>query len=266
MMRQITKINENIARLTIPYKDIYTTVYVITSERGAILFDTASGDEDAEKYIIPMLNELGVTKEELKFVFISHNHRDHAWGLGRIMQEYPDACIVSANPLLKETYEAFNFLMPADGDIIMDDFCIVTIPGHTEDSMALLDTRTNMLITGDCLQLYGIFGSEDWASNIGLPLEHIEAINKVSTMDIECIYMAHDYHPMGFKACGKDEVSRALEACIAPINRVRDIILNNPDFNDEEVRREYNASGNIPTISTRLPSALRALMTSVQMQ
>ena len=67
----IQKINENIHRLTIPYKDIYTTVYTVKTDRGVLIFDSASFDEDIENYILPFLNELEITPDMIKYVFIS---------------------------------------------------------------------------------------------------------------------------------------------------------------------------------------------------
>ena len=43
---EYTRINENIHRMTIPYKDIFTTVYTVESEEGAILFDAATFESD----------------------------------------------------------------------------------------------------------------------------------------------------------------------------------------------------------------------------
>lgn len=157
-----------IKRLVLPYKDIFTTVYLIKTPKGAILFDAASYDEDIDNAIIPFLAENDVTTKTLKYVFISHNHRDHAGGLKRFMQIYPDTCIVSRSDALAENYKAYQVYSPKDGDLLLDTLQVVTIPGHTHDSAALLDTRTKTLITGDSLQLYGIVGSEDWACNITL--------------------------------------------------------------------------------------------------
>lgn len=43
-----------------------------------VLFDAASFDEDVDNYIIPMLDELYIFEKYIKYIFISHNHRDHA--------------------------------------------------------------------------------------------------------------------------------------------------------------------------------------------
>lgn len=216
-----------IKRLVLPYKDIFTTVYLITTPKGAILFDTASYNEDVDYSIIPFLEEHSITSETLKYVFISHNHRDHVGGLKRFMQIYPNTCIVSCSNALAENYKAYHVYTPKDGDLLLDTVQVVTIPGHTHDSAALLDTRTKTLITGDSLQLYGIVGSEDWACNITLPKAHFEALEKVRTLDVTNIFAAHDYHPYGYKAIGKGEVSRVLDACIAPLEHLQEIILQN---------------------------------------
>jgi len=136
-------------------------------------------------------------------------------------------------------------------------FRVVTIPGHTADSMALLDTRTKTLITGDCLQLYGIFGSTDWACAIYLPTEHLQAVEKVRGLDVECILTAHDYHPMGWCYRGRGEVVAALDACVAPLFQIRDIIASDPELDDETVRLRFNALDKRPTVNTRVVAAVR---------
>jgi len=256
-MQGLTKINEHIHRLTIPYKDIFTTVYTVETPNGAILFDAASYDSDIDNYVIPLLKEVGITANDLKYVFISHNHKDHAGGLARLLQEYPDVCVVSRNPSLQEEYASYHLLTPEDGDTLMDLFRVVTIPGHTADAIALLDTRTMTMISGDCLQLYGIFGSQAWGSNIGFPAEHLEAVEKVHTLGIEAIYTAHDYHPYGFKACGKEAVGKLLDACVEPLMNLRGIVVANPQAEDEQILQLYNAAP-VPPIGKRVAAAMKA--------
>ena len=60
----------------------------------------------------------------------------------------PQAVVVSGNPDLKEAY-GDRVLVPEDGMLLLNRFQVVTIPGHTADSAALLDTQINTLITGD---------------------------------------------------------------------------------------------------------------------
>lgn len=259
-METVTQINENIDRLTTAYKDIFTTVYVIKTEKGAVLFDAASYDEDAENHIVPHLRKLGISAQELKYIFISHKHTDHAGSLKRLMQAFPDTCILSRSPVLAEEYQEYSVLAPEDGDVFLDVLRVVTIPGHTKDSSALLDTRTKTLITGDCMQLYGIYGSGDWACNISLPVEHFAALEKVRAMDIDQVLTAHDYHPYGYWYRGRGEIEQALDACVAPLLQIRDLIKDNPELDDAAIRQAYNASGKLPTVKVSVVTAMRAAM------
>ena len=257
---EIMKMNENIHRITLPYKDIFTTVYTVKTDKGVLLFDAASFDTDLEQYIQPMLDELKITAADLKYIFISHNHGDHAGGLRPIMEAYPNATILSRSPKLAENYADYKVEALEDGDKVLDVLQVVTIPGHTKDSAAILDTRTKTMISGDCLQLYGIFGSDDWASNIIYPADHLQSLAKLWTMDIENIYTAHDYHPHGFKHEGKEAVAKVLVACEEPLTLVKILIEYNPELDDEAIRQKYNASGTIPTLRKRVVTEVRAML------
>ena len=257
-MKNVIKISDNIFRTTTPYKDIFTTIYAIKGSCGWILFDSASFDSDAEEYIRPFLEEVGADADSLKYVFISHNHKDHAGGLTGFLKLYPSVTVLTRSQSLKESLAGYNVVMPSDGDVIMDDFRVVAIPGHTIDSAGILDTRTNTLISGDSLQLYGIFGSQDWASNITLPVEHLGKIKMLREMEIDRLLTAHDYHPYGYRADGRAEVLKFLDASVEPLLKLRGFILENPDADDAKIREIYNASDKIPTISERVVAAMRA--------
>ena len=70
-----TVINDNLSYVTTSYKDIYTTVYLIKTDKGYMLFDTASFDEDIDNTLIPYLNEAGVYKENLKYLSLIFSFR-----------------------------------------------------------------------------------------------------------------------------------------------------------------------------------------------
>ena len=256
---EIMKINDSIYRAAIPYKDIFTTIYEVKTPTGAVLFDAASFDEDVENYILPFLRETGVG-EELKYIFISHNHRDHAGGLPLLLPRYPNVQVVSRSQMLPEKHAGYSFLKPEDGDTLLDVLRVVTIPGHTADSMALLDTRTGTMLTGDSLQLYGIYGSGPWGSNICLPVEHIQAVEKVRALPVEEILTAHDYHPCGYHYVGREQITRALDSCVAPIMRVKELLTAHPDAEDAAIQKLYNDAEYLPNLNARLVSSVRTAM------
>lgn len=256
-MEKYEKINDGIYRLIIPFKDIYTTVYSVHTDKGVLLFDTATYDEDVEKYIIPFLEELNVTSDMLKYIFISHKHSDHAGGLRKLMNKYPNACIVSRSPELKDEFIGYSFVEPDDNHKLMDVLKVVTIPGHTLDSCGIFDIRTKTLISGDALQFYGIFGSGVWGANIFYFDEHLLAINKLRLMDINTILTAHDYHPCGYIYRGKEEISHALDMCVEPLFKVKHMIIQNPDMDDGKICDMYNSIDKLPTLGKAVVSAIR---------
>ena len=69
IVMEYTKINEHIYRAVIPYKDIFTTVYTVQYDGGAVLFDTATYESDVTDYIVPMLESLGIDENTLKCTF-----------------------------------------------------------------------------------------------------------------------------------------------------------------------------------------------------
>ena len=254
-MNTCTLIREDLARIIIPYKDIDTTVYLLRTPQGMVLFDTASSDEDMEQYLRPAVEELNWSLDDLRYIFISHNHRDHARGLGWVTKTAQEAMVVSRCPKIYEDYPGRG-ICPEDGDSLLDVLRVVTIPGHTADSAALLDTRDGTLITGDCLQLFGIFGSGLWGANITLPAEHFQAIEKVRAMDVKTILCAHEYHPLGRVISGRS-VAAALDACVEPLMWIRQLIVNHPELDDEQIVARYHEDVYLPTVPPKVAAAMR---------
>ena len=253
-----TEITPHISRITTPYKDIFTSVYAVDTEEGVLIFDSASYDSDLSDYITPFIEELGAA-DRIKYVFISHDHADHSGGIDAFVKKYPDAKVVSRSPRLKEKLCGSEVICSEDGDTLLGVLRVITIPGHTADSAAVFDTRTKTLITGDCLQLYGIYGSGNWGANISLIKEHTEAIEKLRGMDIDRIVTAHDYHPCGWDYVGKDAIAKALDSCIAPFDDIRSLISENGSLSDAEICAIYN-NGDKPTLGCHVVTAVRKTM------
>ncbi len=259
------EIQKNIYKIEIPFMDVFTTVFVVSTKKGVLLFDAACVDKDADEYILPALEDLNIDKDNLKYIFLSHNHGDHSGALGRLVEIFPNVTIVSLSAEIKEQYSGFNVLCPNDGDLILDCLKVVTIPGHSVDSMAIFDIRTNTLLSGDCLQQYGLYGCCDWGTNIGLPVKYLEAVQKVREIEVENLYNAHEYHPCGLSACGKDEVSEMLDKCVEAVEKVKELVLENPSKTDGEIVDIYNNSQAAPRIFARVVCAVREAITEGKM-
>lgn len=246
------EIVKDILRIVIPFEDIFTTVFLVRTEQGVLLFDTATFPQDMDEYVFPVLDRLG---EAPKCVFISHSHRDHAGGLQRVLEKFPGVPVASRSEALAEKFS--NVFAPGDGDVLLGCLRAVEIPGHTMDSMGLLDVRTGTLLTGDSLQLYGIFGSGNWGANIRFPREHAAAIENIRKLDVRTIVASHDYHPCGHIARGNAEIDRYMSNCLAPLEDVRALIAAHPDLDDEEIAKIYNESRHLPTLGAHVVRACR---------
>ncbi len=252
----VTQLTPDITRIRVPFLDITTSVFLVKTEGGNLLFDTATYPADMTELILPTLAAFGVEKESLSYVFLSHPHGDHAGGLATLVELCPDITVVAGSEALRPSCPEAHYTVAKDNDTLLDVLRVLALPGHTTDSIALLDTRTNTLLSGDGLQLYGIFGSGVWGANVFYPRAHFEALDRLATMDLDAIYPAHAYHPMTDAYIGKEAIQRALAACREPLLLVRDMILEHPDATDEALAAAYNEKP-LPTIGAHVFCAVR---------
>lgn len=261
-MTELSQVTPHIYRLVIPFLDIYTTVFFVSTEQGAVLFDTGTYPSDIDGYIVPALKELAITPESLKYVIVSHNHRDHGGGLARFAQLYPDTAIAAGSNSCGERVPGRQILTFGDGDLLMDHLQVVSMPGHTADCIGLLDRRTKTLLSGDALQLYGIYGSGDWGANITLIPEHLAMTRRLQQMDMETVIASHDYHPCGFRADGKQEVQHYISQCADALGAIRDFLKQTPETDAQILADRYNAGSGLPTVSPRVIAAVQNAMKS----
>lgn len=251
------RISEHITALKRPYKGIETTVLLVRTPLGAVLFDAASYEEDIREGVLPWLTEQGIAVGEVKYVFISHDHADHAGGLPTLLECLPHLRVVTQSAALRDKYGAGCVHIAGAGEMLLDCLQVVSIPGHTADSAALLDTRDGTLICGDCLQLHGIFGQGKWGANVPYPTEHRLAIARLREMPIETVVTAHDYYPMGEIYRGREEIAAALDACLAPLDRIEGLIAAFPELGDEAICAIYNEAPMTPTLGSHVVKAVR---------
>ncbi|MBP3375524.1 MAG: MBL fold metallo-hydrolase [Clostridia bacterium] len=78
MSAPFEKVIGGIYRLKIPFDTVYTSVFLVVSESGAVLVDCATTSSDVDGYILPTLACMEYKITDLKAVVITHNHGDHA--------------------------------------------------------------------------------------------------------------------------------------------------------------------------------------------
>ena len=194
MNARFENVVDGIYRLKIPFDTVYTSVFLVKSESGAILVDCATTEEDVDGYILPALRELRLELTDINTVVVTHNHEDHAGGLERILQHAPKIEVVRKSRPIWEGLETYP------------------IYGHTNDMIGLFDSRTGTLISGDGLQGAGVDKYRAYAQNKRAYYDTLERIKKDER--IENLIFSHAYEPW-YKdhIFGRECVLDALEEC-----------------------------------------------------
>ena len=185
---------EGIYRLRVPFEGIYTSVFLITSEGGAILVDCATTAEDVDEVILPALKGMGYEASQLRAILLTHRHGDHAGGLPRLLEHAPNPEVI------------------ADARPLWDGMVAYALPGHTADSIGLLDGRTHTLISGDGLQGAGV---DKYRCGLREPLAYLETLEHIrGDEDIQNILFSHAYEPWyQDRILGRQAVLECLTEC-----------------------------------------------------
>jgi len=251
-MNVLTAITSDIYRLEIPFLDIYTTVFLINTPEGYILYDTGTYPEDIDNYVVPAMDTLGISADALKYVVISHNHRDHAGGLNRFNQLFPGTLVAAGSTDCAERIPGCPVRVLEDAETILEPLQAVLLPGHTKDCVGIWDPRTNTLLSGDSLQVYGIYGSGNWGCNISYIPEHLELCRQLLERHFDRIVSCHDYHPCGYLAEGPEQVKRYIDGCSDALLAVRAFIRQHPGFDAEQLADMYNGNSGLPTVGAHV--------------
>ena len=206
---KIEPIDNGLYRILIPFEsEITTTIYIVVheSDKKVILIDSASYPTDAREFILPAIKAIGADPEKAEILVITHSHKDHFGGAKALLEALPN---LKPRASFLIEHPAFEYL--GDGDIIAERLKVVSLPGHTKNSIALYDLKTKTLLSADCLQLKGV---GKYRNGIAFPALYRESIEKLKKMDIERIVAAHEYDPLGSVAEGKEFVLKYLNECL----------------------------------------------------
>ena len=194
MKERFEKVIGEIYRLKISFETVYTSVFLVVSESGAVLVDCATTSADVDGYILPALADMGYKITDLKAVVITHNHGDHAGGLERIMFHAPNIKVVREACALFDGLETYPLY------------------GHAKEMIGLFDARTGTLISGDGLQGAGVDRYRAYAEDKAAYFATLERVR--GDERIENLVFSHAYEPW-FEDCvfGREGVLDALKEC-----------------------------------------------------
>lgn len=198
-------LTENIYKLDIPFENITTSSFLVTADDGDIVVDCGTTESDVKNILLPALTAMNA---KVKYLFLTHSHGDHAGGAPTLLRELSDVTLLSFNGDWCKNNP--NSRLLKNKDAINENISFLSLPGHSFDSGALLDKRTDSLITGDCLQLWGI---SRYGCGVGQPKEYQKTLAGLRAKPPENIFAAHEYYPLGSNAFGKEEVINYISEC-----------------------------------------------------
>ena len=184
-----------IYRLKVPFQSVYTSVFLIKSEKGNALVDCATYDSDVDGVIVPALKEIGLSLTDIRYLILTHHHGDHAGGRARILE---------LAPKLEVVQEVRT--------IALNGYTVCALKGHTLDSIGVFDKNTGTLISGDGLQGAGI---KQYRCSLESKEEYFQTIDKIEQDEnVQNILFSHAYEPwVQDGVFAREQVKKILEDC-----------------------------------------------------
>lgn len=231
--------------LKYPWKGSFTGMFLIAGERRCVLADTAL-PEAVEEYLLPYLAGAGIPLDSLELVVNTHNHGDHAGGNARLRELCGAKFAVHRSGADSQERGGFH------PDQLLDDgsllsvgeirLGIVHLPGHSPDSIGVLELSSGTMFTGDSLQ-----GRGTEYSGIALyadPVTYLQSIDRMETLfrigRVRRLVCGHAFAPYDGTVSEAD-LPDFLEACrdsvIAYRSAVEEYLEDHPGADASELGR-----------------------------
>jgi glyoxylase-like metal-dependent hydrolase (beta-lactamase superfamily II) len=160
----------------------YTGAYVVKSGKGVALIEV--GPASTHEKILSALEDIELAYEDVRFVFLTHIHLDHAGALGNLIRHFPNASVIvhkrgkehlidPESVLWNASKKVLGFVadiygkpesVPEDRIIPVEkrmdfdlgkvSFEILPTPGHASHHVCVFLEKEGVLFSGDAAGIY----------------------------------------------------------------------------------------------------------------
>ena len=230
---------------------LFDAVHLIVHEGRAAFVDC--GTAHSVPAMLAALDELGVKRDQVDWLLLTHVHLDHAGGAGQLMRELPNAKavvhprgaphMVDPRKLIeasiavygRELYDQlYGELLPIEQSRVVStaesqrfalggrEFEILHTPGHALHHQTFFDHGSQSVFTGDTLGLsYRVFDVDGRAFAIPTtspsqfdPVQLVDSIRRILARRPEAAFLTHYARIDDLERIGSD-LLRMIEAHVA---------------------------------------------------
>ena len=251
--------------LKVPFGPVWTGIILVKGEKNFLI---DSSHLEPEKYLIPALEGLGMKISDMDWLLNTHVHGDHIGGHHTLVNKYglKTATLIGSADALRDPVKVAirvrtrfpknspppqSYLKGVEPDKLLEEgellegrFYALATPGHDDDCLTWIDSRTGTAFTGDSIQ-----GNGTPTQGIGFYRDlaaYRASLEKLCASKLQNIVCGHDYDGIGSVVKGQSAVDKALRYCAERV-----------DFYDRKIR-EYVAEG-LPVEEEPVPIALKLI-------
>lgn len=130
----------------------FVSAYILVRGGEAAIVD--AGTDGSADAIEASLAGIGLDWSAVGHLVLTHHHGDHVGSAVAVMERAPDAVGYAGAEDIPSIMVPRPLVAVGDGDEVFG-MQVITVPGHTAGSIAVLDAASSLLVAGDALLTMG---------------------------------------------------------------------------------------------------------------